>query len=98
MNKVFIFILAMAAGLTGIAIGIAAGRSNLSAVRRTRDARAHLEPARAVTPVKDAVSVQSNQIPPFDSPGIRRQSLRFSHATSTEKSFRRRNGTAKLYS
>jgi thiol-disulfide isomerase/thioredoxin len=63
MNKVFIFILAMAAGLTGIAIGIAAGRSNLSAVRRTRDARAHLEPARAVTPVKDAVSVQSNQIP-----------------------------------
>src|ERR1700685_183259 len=63
MNKVFIFILAMAAGLTGIAIGIAAGRSNLSAVRRTRDARAHLETARGVTPVKDAVSVQSNQIP-----------------------------------
>jgi thiol-disulfide isomerase/thioredoxin len=63
MNKVFIFILAMAAGLTGIAIGIAAGRSNLSAVRRTPDARAHLESARVVTPVKNTLSAQSSQIP-----------------------------------
>jgi thiol-disulfide isomerase/thioredoxin len=63
MNKVFIFILAMAAGLTGIAIGIADGRSDLSTVRRTADARAHLEPSRVVTPVKTTVSAQSNQIP-----------------------------------
>jgi thiol-disulfide isomerase/thioredoxin len=63
MNKYFVLVLAVAAGLVGIAIGIAAGRSNLATVRRTPDARAHLEPARAVTPVKNASPAQSNQMP-----------------------------------
>jgi thiol-disulfide isomerase/thioredoxin len=63
MNKGFIFILAVAAGLAGIAIGIAAGRSNLSTVRRTPDARAHLEPARAVAIVKNSSSAQSDRMP-----------------------------------
>jgi thiol-disulfide isomerase/thioredoxin len=62
MNRYFIFILAVAAGLAGIAIGIAAGRSNLATVRRIPDARAHLEPARVVTAVKNISPVQSNQM------------------------------------
>jgi thiol-disulfide isomerase/thioredoxin len=62
MNKGFIFILAVTAGLAGIAIGIAAGRSNLSTVRRIPDAHAHLEPARIVTATKSVSAAQSNQM------------------------------------
>jgi thiol-disulfide isomerase/thioredoxin len=62
MNKAFIFILALAAGLAGIAIGIAAGRSHLSTVRRIPDARAHLEPARVVTSVKNTSAAQSDRM------------------------------------
>src|SRR5580693_3590545 len=62
MNRFFIFILALAAGLAGVVIGIAAGRSNLSAVRRIPDARAHLEPAHVVTPVKNTATAQSDRM------------------------------------
>jgi thiol-disulfide isomerase/thioredoxin len=62
MNKGFIFILALAAGLAGIAIGIAAGRSHLSTVRRIPDARAHLEPAHVVTSVKNTSTAQSDRM------------------------------------
>jgi thiol-disulfide isomerase/thioredoxin len=62
MNKGFIFILAVAAGLVGIAIGIAAGRSNLATVRRIPDAHAYLEPARIVTTSKNISAAQSNQM------------------------------------
>jgi thiol-disulfide isomerase/thioredoxin len=63
MNRYFILILAVAAGLAGIAIGIAAGRSNLVTVRhRIPDPRAHLEPARVVTTVKNAPTAQSDRM------------------------------------
>ncbi len=62
MNRYFIFILALAAGLAGIAIGIAAGRSKLATVRRIPDARAHLEPARVVTTAKNTPPAQSNHM------------------------------------
>ena len=62
MNKGFIFILAVVAGLVGIAIGIAAGRSNLAIVRRIPDAHAHLEPARIVATSKNVSPAQSNQM------------------------------------
>jgi thiol-disulfide isomerase/thioredoxin len=63
MNRYFILILAVAAGLAGIAIGIAAGRSNLATARhRIPDARAHLEPARVVTTVKNAPTAQSDRM------------------------------------
>jgi thiol-disulfide isomerase/thioredoxin len=62
MNKYFIFILAVAAGLVGIAIGIAAGRSKLITARRIPDARAHLEPARAVAAIKNTSTAQSNRM------------------------------------
>lgn len=62
MNRYFIFILALAAGLAGIAIGIAAGRSKLATVRRIPDARAHLEPARVVTTAKNIPPAQSNHM------------------------------------
>ncbi len=62
MNKGFIFILALAAGLAGIAIGIAAGRSHLPTVRRIPDARAHLEPARVVNSVKNSSTAQSDRM------------------------------------
>src|SRR6202453_3196265 len=63
MNRYFILILAVAAGLAGIAIGIAAGRSNLATARhRIPDARAHLEPARVVTTGKNAPTAQSDRM------------------------------------
>src|ERR1700733_461284 len=63
MNKGFIFILAVAAGLVGIAIGIAAGRSKLATVPRIPDPRAHMEPARGVTTVKNTSTAQSARMP-----------------------------------
>jgi thiol-disulfide isomerase/thioredoxin len=60
MNKYFI--LALAAGLAGIAIGIAAGRSNLATVRRNPGGHAHLEPAHVVTTAKNTSTAQSNRM------------------------------------
>lgn len=62
MNKYFIFILALAAGIVGVAIGIAAGRSKLATVRRIPDATAHLEPARALAAVRNSSPAQSNHM------------------------------------
>ena len=63
MNKGFIFILAVAAGLVGIAIGIAAGRSKLATVPRIPDGRARMERARGITTVKNTSTAQSDRMP-----------------------------------
>src|ERR1700735_3279707 len=63
MNKGFIFILAVAAGLVGIAIGIAAGRSKLATVPRIPDGRARMERARGITTVKNPSTAQSDRMP-----------------------------------
>lgn len=62
MNRFFIFILALAAGLAGIAIGIAAGRSNLATARRVPDAHAHLAPV-SITTAKSNSPAQSDRMP-----------------------------------
>lgn len=98
MNKGFIFILALAAGLVGIAIGIAAGRSHLSTVRRIPDARAHLEPARVVTSVKNTSTSQSDRMSVIRFASNPQPAPRFLFATLTEALFPQRNGMAKLYS
>jgi thiol-disulfide isomerase/thioredoxin len=63
MKKSFIFVLAAVAGLAGIAIGLAAGRSNLIRVPKASVASAHVLPAQATAAVKNVVAQQSGQMP-----------------------------------
>src|ERR1700728_2334849 len=63
MKKSFIFVLAAIAGLAGIAIGLAAGRSNLIRVPKASGASAHVLPAHAAATVKNVAAQQSGQMP-----------------------------------
>src|SRR5580704_5241905 len=62
MKKSFIFVLAAVAGLAGIAIGLAAGRSNLIRGPKTSVAGAHTLPTHAMAAVKNVASQQSGQM------------------------------------
>ncbi|MGB8542333.1 MAG: TlpA disulfide reductase family protein [Candidatus Acidiferrales bacterium] len=63
MKKSFIFVLAAIAGLTGIAIGLSAGRSNLIRVPKASGANAHVLPAYATPAVRNVAEQQSGQMP-----------------------------------
>jgi thiol-disulfide isomerase/thioredoxin len=63
MKKSFIFVLAAIAGLTGIAIGLSAGRSNLIRVPKASGASAHVLPAYATPAVRNVAAQQSGQMP-----------------------------------
>jgi thiol-disulfide isomerase/thioredoxin len=63
MKKSFIFVLAAVAGLAGIAIGLAAGRSNLMGVPKASVVSAHVLPAHAAAAVKNVAAQQSGQMP-----------------------------------
>ena len=62
MKKSFIFVLAAVAGLAGIAIGLAAGRSNLIRVPKVTSASVHVLPARGTASVKNVAAQQSGQL------------------------------------
>ncbi len=62
MKKSFIFVLAAVAGLAGIAIGIAAGRSNLIRVPKAPSASAHVVPAHTTAGVRNVAAQQSGQM------------------------------------
>jgi thiol-disulfide isomerase/thioredoxin len=63
MTKSFIFVLAAIAGLAGIAIGLAAGRSNLIRVPKASVASTHVLPAHPAAAVKNVSAQQSGQMP-----------------------------------
>jgi thiol-disulfide isomerase/thioredoxin len=63
MKKSFIFVLAAVAGLAGIAIGLAAGRSNLIRLPKTSVAGAHTLPTHAMAAVQNVAAQQSGQMP-----------------------------------
>src|ERR1700728_1306616 len=62
MKKSFIFVLAAIAGLAGIAIGLAAGRSNLLRVPKASRASAPVLPAHAEANVKNVSAQDSGQM------------------------------------
>jgi thiol-disulfide isomerase/thioredoxin len=62
MKKSFIFVLAAVAGLAGIAIGLAAGRSNLIRVPNVTSSSVHVLPARGTASVKHVAAQQSGQL------------------------------------
>jgi thiol-disulfide isomerase/thioredoxin len=63
MKKSFIFVLAAIAGLAGIAIGLAAGRSDL--IRRPKASRSsiHVVPAQPAAGIRNVAAQQSGQMP-----------------------------------
>jgi thiol-disulfide isomerase/thioredoxin len=63
MKKSFIFVLAAIAGLAGIAIGLAAGRSNLIRGPRASSASAHILAAHPTAGVRNVAAQQSGQMP-----------------------------------
>ncbi len=63
MTKSFIFVLAAIAGLAGIAIGLAAGRSNLIRSSKASVASTHVLPAYPAAAVKNVSAQQSGQMP-----------------------------------
>jgi thiol-disulfide isomerase/thioredoxin len=63
MKKSFIFVLAAIAGLAGIAIGLAAGRSNLIRGPKASSANAHILPAHPTAGVRNVAAQQSGQMP-----------------------------------
>src|SRR5580658_5616413 len=63
MKKSFIFVLAAIAGLAGIAIGLAAGRSNLIRLPKVSVANPHVLPAHPAAAVKNVSAQQSGQMP-----------------------------------
>ena len=63
MTKSFIFVLAAIAGLAGIAIGLAAGRSNLIRSSKTSVASIRVLPAYPAAAVKNVSAQQSGQMP-----------------------------------
>jgi thiol-disulfide isomerase/thioredoxin len=62
MKKSFIFVLAAVAGLAGIAIGLAAGRSNLIRVPKVTSASVRVLPARGTASVENVAAQQSGQL------------------------------------
>jgi thiol-disulfide isomerase/thioredoxin len=63
MKKSFIFVLAAIAGLAGIVIGLAAGRSNLIRGPRASSASAHILAAHPTAGVRNVAAQQSGQMP-----------------------------------
>ncbi len=63
MKKSFIFVLATVAGLAGIAIGLAAGRSNLIRLPKGSAASAHILPTHVTATTKNVAAQQSGQMP-----------------------------------
>ena len=63
MTKSFIFVLAAIAGLAGIAIGLAAGRSNLIRSSKASVASTRVLPAYPASAVKNVSAQQSGQMP-----------------------------------
>ena len=63
MKKSFIFVLAAIAGLAGIAIGLAAGRSNLIRLPKASVANPNVLPAHPAAAVKNVSAQQSGQMP-----------------------------------
>lgn len=62
MKKSFIFVLAAVAGLAGIAIGLATGRSNLIRAPKASSASARMVPAQAPAGIKNVAAQQSGQM------------------------------------
>ncbi len=62
VRKSFIFVLAAVAGLAGIAIGLAAGRSNLIRTPKASSVSAHILPAHVTAAVKNVAAQQSAQM------------------------------------